>query len=192
MRYSIDKLKEENVGFVKNLIYRLRGDVTTETLIKRGMKVGKNFSRENNVHIDPGHCWLIGMGDNVTLAPNVMILAHDASTFKTLRCTKIGRVDIGNNVFVGARSVILPGVRIGDNVIIGANSTVTKDIPSNSVAVGAPAKVIGSIDEKIDRTKQMLAEYPCYGKEYTMKYIDETRKEKQREDLKVSRIGFLK
>ena len=180
------------MGFVKNLIYRIRGEVTTEKLIKRGMKIGKNFSRQNNVHLDPGHCWLIEIGDNVTLGPGVMILAHDASSWSVLSCTKIGRVDIGNNVFVGARSVIMPGVRIGDNVIIGANSTVTKDIPSGSVAVGSPAKVICPIDEHFYKVKQMVEKSSCYEKKYTMKYIDKEGKEKQKEDLKVNRIGFLK
>lgn len=55
-------------------------------------------------------------------------------------------VKIGSNVFVGAGSIILPGVTIGDRVVIGAGSVVTKDIPDNSVAVGNPAKVICSHD----------------------------------------------
>jgi acetyltransferase-like isoleucine patch superfamily enzyme len=52
---------------------------------------------------------------------------------------------IGNNVQIGANSIIAPGVTIGDNVVIGALSYVNKDIPSNSVAVGAPCKVIKTI-----------------------------------------------
>lgn len=51
-------------------------------------------------------------------------------------------ITIGNNVFVGTNSVILPGVNIGDNVVIGAGSIVAKDIPSNSIAVGNPCRVI--------------------------------------------------
>ena len=72
--------------------------------------------------IDPGHCWLISVGDRVTLAPRVHILAHDASLKETLGYTKIGRVKIGNDVFIGANTTILPGVTIGDKVVIGANS----------------------------------------------------------------------
>ena len=106
------------MAFFKDLIYRLRGEVSTKWLIKNGMKVGKNFSRQNKVHLDPGHCWLIEIGDDVTLAPEVMILCHDASSWRFTHCTKIGKVEIGNKVFIGARSVILPGVRIGNNVII--------------------------------------------------------------------------
>lgn len=60
---------------------------------------------------------------------------------------------IGNEVFVGAGSIILPGVHIGNRVIIGAGSVVTKDIPDNSVAAGNPAKVICPIDEYLEREK---------------------------------------
>ena len=129
----------------KKILYRLRGEYTTEKLIKMGMKVGKNFGRLNGVILDPSHCWLIEIGNNVTLAPNVHILAHDASTKIAIGYTKIGNVSIGNNVFLGASTIVLPNVNIGDNVVIGAGSVVVKDIPSNSIAVGNPCKVIKKI-----------------------------------------------
>lgn len=155
--------------FIKNILYRLRGEVSTGELIKRGMKVGKEFARLNNVLIDDSHAWLIEIGDNVTLAPRVHILAHDASTQRFLGYTKIGCVKIGNNVFVGAESVILPGVSIGDNVIIGANSTVTHDIPANTVYAGSPAKKLYDLDEYIDKQRELMKELPVYGDEYTMR-----------------------
>ncbi len=62
-----------------------------------------------------------------------------------------GGVTIGNNVFIGGRSIILYDVNIGDNVIIGAGSVVTRDIPSGSVAVGCPAKVIGKFENSVAR-----------------------------------------
>lgn len=65
--------------------------------------------------LDPSHCWLITIGDNVTMAPRVHILAHDASTCHHLGYARIGRIDIGNNVFIGADTVVLPGVYIGSN-----------------------------------------------------------------------------
>ena len=132
------------MGIIKEILYRFRGEYTTEKLISMGMTVGSNFKRLHGVILDPGHCWLITIGDNVTMAPRVHILCHDASTKQFLNYTKIGRVTIGDNVFIGAESVVLPGVTIGSNVIIGANSTVTHDIPENSVAVGSPARVICS------------------------------------------------
>ena len=110
------------MNVIKEWIYRLRGEYTTEKLISMGMKVGKNFGRLNGVILDPSHCWLIEIGDDVTLAPRVHILCHDASTKTFMNYTKIGNVTIGNRVFIGAESVVLPGVTIGDDVVIGANS----------------------------------------------------------------------
>ena len=94
----------------------------------------------------------VEIGNNVTLV-YTRILTHDASLRKFIGndCNKIGRVVIGNNVFVGYRSIILPNVTIGNNVIVGAGSVITRDIPSNSVAVGNPAHVICSCDEYIQK-----------------------------------------
>ena len=97
-----------------------RGEVPLSVLLKRGLTVGNNFSMQSSVTIDPCHCWLVSIGDNVTIAPHVQILAHDASTKGYLGYTKIGRVVIGSNVFIGAGTIILPSITIGNNVIIGA------------------------------------------------------------------------
>lgn len=91
---------------------------------------------------------MITIGDNTTLT-DVKVLAHDASTNKQLGYTKMGKVTIGSNCFIGAKSLILPVVTIGDNVIIGAGSVVTKDIPQNSVAVGNPCHVVKSYDDYV-------------------------------------------
>ena len=62
-----------------------------------------------------------------------------------------GPISIGNNVFIGNNVIILPGVTVGDNVVIGAGAVVTKNIPSNSVCAGVPARVIKTIDEYADK-----------------------------------------
>lgn len=179
------------MSIIRELLYRLRGEYTTEKLISMGMTVGKNFSRLGGVILDPSHCWLIKIGDDVTLAPRVHILCHDASTKMFLNYTKIGNVTIGNRVFIGAESVILPNVTIGDDVIIGANSTVTHDIPSNSVAVGSPAKVICSIEEYLDKQRELMKSSPVYGEEYTLRGgISPEKCRQQREELQ-GKIGFV-
>jgi maltose O-acetyltransferase len=104
--------------------------------------------------IDDSHCHRIKIGNNVTLAPRVHILAHDASPNKFIGVVKEGDVIIGNNVFIGANSTILCDTIIGDNVIIGANSVVTKDIPSNSVYGGNPAKFICTTEEYLKKVKE--------------------------------------
>lgn len=176
---------------LRDIKYRLRGEASTERLIEQGMTVGKNFERLNNVLIDDSHAWLIEIGDNVTLAPRVHILAHDASTKKFLGYTKIGRVTIGNNVFIGAEAVVLPGVTIGNNVVIGANSTVTHDIPDNTVAVGSPARVLCSLDDYLNKEKKLMEQNPVYGEDYTLRgNITMEKRMKQKNDL-TGKIGYV-
>jgi acetyltransferase-like isoleucine patch superfamily enzyme len=95
------------------------------------------------------------IGSKVSISSGVHIYTHDSSEFRRLNLIKdpekgshIKRapVKIGNNVQIGANSVIAPGVTIGDNVIIGALSFVNKNIPSNCVAAGTPCKVIKDYD----------------------------------------------
>lgn len=178
------------MNIIKEFVYRLRGDYTTERLIKMGMTVGHNFKRMKDVILDPSHCWLIEIGNNVTLAPRVHILCHDASTKRYLNYTKIGRVTIGDNVFVGAGTTILLNVTIGNNVIIGANSTVTHDIPDNSVYAGSPAKKIYNLDEYIEKEKALFEKSEKYGEEFTLrKNVSMQKRKKQKEDLR-NRIGY--
>ncbi len=152
---------------LKWLLARLRGEQDINKLIKRGLKVGEKFNRLGGCIIDPSHCWHIEIGDNVTLAPRVHILAHDASTHVFLGYTKIGNVKIGNNVFIGATSTILPGVTIGNNVVIGAGSVVSKDIPDNSVAIGVPARVVQSLDTYLEKEKISMVKENCFLESYT-------------------------
>ncbi len=178
-------------NFIKELIYRLRGEYTTEKLVSMGMTVGKNFKRLGGVILDPSHCHLIEIGDNVTMAPRVHILCHDASTKTFLNYTKIGRVTIGDNVFIGAESVVLPGVTVGSNVIIGANSTVTHDIPDKTVVAGSPARAICSLDDYLNKERERMKTSPCYGEEYTMRQnVSIEMKMRQKEELD-HKIGYI-
>ena len=179
------------MNLLKEFLYRLRGDFTTEKLISMGMKVGKNFNRLHGVILDPGHCWLIEIGDNVTMAPRVHILCHDASTKTFLNYTKIGRVTIGDNVFIGAESVVLPGVTIGNNVVIGANSTVTHDVPDNTVVAGSPARVLCTLEEYLEKDKSRMETAPCYGEEYTLRQnVPMEKRMPQKEELN-GKIGYI-
>lgn len=92
----------------------------------------------------------IYVGDSVMFGPNVTVATAGHPIDPELR-RRVGQfnipVHIGNNVWIGANSIILPGVRIGDNSVIGAGSVVTKDIPANVVAVGNPCRVLREIGE---------------------------------------------
>ena len=130
-------------------------------LRKQGMKIGNNSQIFPSV-IFGTEPYLIELGDNVRITTNANLLTHDGglwvlrNTGKLKNSDKFGKIKIGNNVHIGMNVTIMPGVTIGDNVIIGVGSIVTKDIPSNSVAVGVPAKVIETIDEYYQKNKDKV------------------------------------
>ena len=126
-------------SFFSRLRSFIRGEQNLEKLKRRGLIVGKNFTRMSGVILDPSHCWHISIGDNVVLAPRVHILAHDASTKVFLNYTRVADTRIGNNVFVGSQSVLANAVTIGDNIVVGAGSFVRKSISEKGIYSGNPA-----------------------------------------------------
>lgn len=102
-----------------------------------GMHIGKNCWIARSAHLDKSvNPKGIFIGDNTWVLREAMILAHD-------HCRRlITETHIGDNCIIGVRSIIIPGVKIGNQCVIGAGSVVTKDVPSNSLVVGNPAKVV--------------------------------------------------
>jgi len=132
-KYKLDKNFRFNGYFIK--IYG-NGNI----------KVGKNSYISFFSHINLGENSNLIIGNNVSIAHNTRIytISFDTKEFilNKNKINYVADVIIGNNVLIGTNSFINPGVKIGDNVVIGANSVVTKDIPSNVIAGGIPAKVI--------------------------------------------------
>lgn len=143
-----------------------------------GFTHGVNFQYNSGYPIDGNWPWLISVGDNVTLATGVKLLAHDASTAKIGAHTKIGIVQIGNNVFIGANAIVLPNVRIGNNVVIGAGSVVTKDVPSSSVYAGNPARYICSFEEYQKKHGENLKQHPYFNQQSWKEWSDVSDSEK--------------
>jgi maltose O-acetyltransferase len=113
-------------------------------------------------YLDPGFGWLISIGDDTTLGPNVTILAHDAAPKLRTGYSVIGAVHVGNRVFIGANATILPGVTIGDDVIVGAGSVVPRDVPPGTVVAGSPAAVVGSTEDHARRHREELQQRPRF------------------------------
>lgn len=153
-------------------------------LIKHGLVVGSDFQMEKGCNIDANFPWLIEIGNNVTFASNVCLLAHDGSTKKLVGYSKVGKVSIGDNVFIGYGSIVMPSVRIGDGCVVGANSVVTRSLPDGVVAAGSPAKVLMTVGEFVERTKK-ATEFGGgpYGSEYLRGAITFDRIQQMREEL---------
>lgn len=105
---------------------------------------------------------LISIGDNVKIASGVQFVNHDIiphmlnKKYNTHDFLPMeGCISVGDNVMIGAGTIILPDVRIGSNVVIGAGSIVCKDIPDNSVAAGVPCKVVGDFDRLVDKYRNV-------------------------------------
>ncbi len=132
-------------------------EITAEfvkTVREKGGIVGENFNLYNS-QIDMSAPYLLEIGDNVTIT-NARVLTHDACLYKTTGYSRMRKVKIGNNVFIGADSVILCGSTIGNNVIIGAGAVVSKNIPDNSVVVGNPCQIICTYEELLKREEEKI------------------------------------
>lgn len=158
--------------------------------IKGGLTLGENVSIESGCSIDPSFPWLITIGNNVTIAPNVCILAHDASMKYSNGKTKLGAINIGNNVFIGTKSVILPGVTIGDNVIIGAASVVTRSIPNNSVVCGTPAIIISTFEQFRDKNRALIYDNMNYKRTDVLNDENDIR-DKMKEKMKEGKFCYI-
>ena len=176
----------------KLLVKKNQTQLEMDYLIAQGMTVGKNLRLNSQYAFDALYPWLITVGDNVCISANVKILAHDTSTEYVNGYTKIGTVEIGNNVYIGYGSVILCNVHIGNNSIIGAGSVVSKDVPDHVVCAGNPAKVICTIEEYEAKHKNALQSHPVYnGPCLKWHEASDTLKSEMREQL-ASEFGYMK
>lgn len=145
---------------------------------KNGVVIGDNC-KLYSVNLDYGHGYLIEIGNNCIIT-HCTILAHDASTKLFVNKTKVGKVIIGDNCFIGMGSIILPNVTIGNNCIIGAGTIVSKNIPDNSVVVGNPCKIIKKTTEFINEHKEGMKTKPVFDTYWKNKTILQKQEEKEK------------
>ena len=153
------------MNIIKRIWHKIRGeekpltiyeqsDLLIENLRKTGAKIGENVSILNS-EIDANNHFLIEIGNDVTIT-GAVVLTHDACMLKSTGYIKIGKIIIGDNVFISKGCIILPGTKIGSNVIVGAGCVVAKDIPDNVVVVGNPLKILCSYDEMIKKHQDIM------------------------------------
>ncbi|MBO5105938.1 MAG: capsule biosynthesis protein CapG [Clostridia bacterium] len=136
-------------------LYRLHIVSSVKVAKKMGVCCGNGCRiLDNPFKVFGSEPFLIKLGDNVEITNGTRIITHDGGLWVLRNCDIqfkkadfFSPVKIGNNVFIGVNTIILPGVTIGNNVVIGAGSVITKDIPSNSVVCGVPARVVKNLDE---------------------------------------------
>lgn len=163
---------------LKSVIKRLLGKeemLSVEYYRSLGVEIGENFQFNSGYPIDINFPWLISIGDNVTLASDVRLLAHDAST----------------SIIDGVRTK-LGIVKIGSNVFIGANSVVTHDVPSNSVYAGNPAKFICTFDEFSEKHRKSFESHPTFHEHPWYEWGNASDEEKQKMKEKLTdTFGYL-
>jgi len=104
--------------------------------------------------------YLVKLGDNVTVTSDVRFITHDGGVWvfrnEEPGIDLIEPITVGNNVFIGLGTILLPGAIVGDNVVIGAGSVVSRKVPGDSVVAGVPARVISSLSAYRDRVGPRL------------------------------------
>lgn len=148
----------------------------------KGIKIGKNCKIYSN--IITGESYLITIEDNVTISNGVQLITHDNSIIKIVEgyTDVFGEIKIGKNSFIGAKSIILPGVTLGENVIVGSGSVVTKSFGETGIIVaGNPAKKIRKIDKAyIEKITESVLN------------IDGLNSKSKREKILLSKEKFIK
>jgi acetyltransferase-like isoleucine patch superfamily enzyme len=150
--------KEVRAGFLRYI--RFRGNKIAY-LRHLGVHIGQDCDILNGIKDFGTEPWLIEIGQRVTVAQGVLFFTHDGAN-RIFRLAiqgsspwgnRFGTIRILDNCFIGAHAIIQPDVQIGPDSIVGAGSVVTKDIPSQMVVAGTPAREICTLSEYIERYK---------------------------------------
>ena len=182
--FMIDRIKRYYIQ-IKLILIR-SGWKKAEYLKKKKIfhNIGENCYY--NPNILPAEPFLVSLHNNVVISAGVRIVTHSAvhvmlnraDNVDTYKC-RYGKVEICDNVYIGANVIINYGVTIGENCVIAAGSIVTKDIPAGSVVAGIPAKKIESFDELKKKNQEWSQQF------------DNTKYRTVKDLMKIKPINFL-
>jgi acetyltransferase-like isoleucine patch superfamily enzyme len=150
LRYLLIKIREINEN------YRYDESTIAKKFRKQGARVGENCSIQiERLASEP---YLVEIGNNVAIGSGVRFLTHDGASF-TFRdqfpaLRFFGKIVIEDNCFIGARSIILPGVRVGKGSIVGMSAVVIRDVKPGSVVFGNPAIQVSTVEKYRERCLQ--------------------------------------
>lgn len=148
------------VSYARYLGVRMKGNVTI---------YGSSF------HMFSTEPYLVTLGDNVFISIDAVFVCHDGATLpyrkEFPKLERAGEIIVGDNVFIGMRALILPGVKIGNNCIVGAGAVVTKDVPDGAIVAGNPARNISSYEGFLAKAREQSLEIGnLYGPEKVKAY----------------------
>ena len=146
----------------RQLVDRIRGQQNIDHLVTLGLEVGERAFIARNAYIDPGYPWLITIGEEATVGPRTIVLAHDASMQRHIHRTLLARVTIGDRAFIGAGAIVLAGSTVGDNAVIGAGSVVRGNVPAGSLVIGNPARVVSDVESMLEKHTAAASEAPTW------------------------------
>jgi maltose O-acetyltransferase len=180
----------------KRLLGRIRRDVDLDRSQRRGARIGKNVDVGRDVYLADLCPWLLTIGDDVTIGMHVTIFTHDNSSKLLVDYTQVSNVTIEDRVYIGAFSIILPGVTIGEGSVIGAGSVIRNDIPAGVVAAGSPARVLGDCDSFVSKHRRGLERGPVYedvwaGGRFDVDAVPSEMRERMRSELQDGRRGYI-
>lgn len=144
------------------LLIRVRGGQTVRHMRKLGLNAEPPIRLVADSDVDARFAWAVEIGAHTIIAGNVRIIAHDAAIKRITGYTEVRPVTIGKRCYIGAGTIVLPGAVIGDEAVIGAGAVVRGEIPPRSLAVGTPAKVIGSIEDLRERHLAQIESSPRF------------------------------
>lgn len=147
-------------------------------LFRNGYRRAEYLRKVKMFHKQGEHCfftpynfgtepYLLSFGDNVYVASGVRFVNHDiaAKMFQHMDpqgryTSRVGKIEVGNNVFIGAGATILYDVKIGDNVIVAAGALVNADLPESGIYGGVPARKIGDFQDYMAKSRAYSQEVP--------------------------------
>lgn len=170
MFYSIiNKIKRVYFTCVKHMD---DSDITILNLRKRGVQIGEKC--RVFTAISTTEPTLIKIGNRVTISSEVSFCTHDNAIIKAIpgKTDVVGPITIGDDCFVGMRSILMYGITLGDHCVVAAGSVVTKSFPPRTVLGGNPAKAICTIDQYVEKYEDYAIDFSSIPLEKRPQYFE--------------------
>lgn len=148
-------------------------DIVITEMRKRGIRIGEKCRMFTNV--SSREASLISIGDRVTISSEVEFCTHDNAIIKAIsgKTDVVGPITIGDDCFIGMRSILMYGVTLGDHCVVAAGSVVTKSFPPRTVLGGNPARAICTIDQYAEKYKDYAIDFSAIPLEQRPQFFED-------------------